>query len=290
MTATARQCIVARAWRYESYEGGIEESLILVDGEQIGGVYHCSYNPAESAGWGHNDGDCTGESWASYGPRGYSFGHATREAAESIQVREYVTNPDHFDQLNAEYRAEREAEQLAREAEEEARIAELEDADRRRRLGDDESGPTTWILPAYHVLYAAMDEVEAVSSWFRANDIHDVSAIHDVRVEQRATRRVIVYEAPTAEAAFIHALSGRGSNSTETHVVTLMVEPPGISTHARSDLHDLLDKHWPSRFPLIDYGARSACGHCTHEVHATVADEMILWPCPVVVNAIEGPK
>jgi hypothetical protein len=119
-----------RGWRYQGFEGGIEDSLILVDGEQIGGVYLCA-----------------NLTWASYGPLGYVFDYPTREAAERAQLREYVTNPDLFDRLNAEARAERDAEQARRDAEQDARAPAREADDRRRRLGDDEPGPTIWTLP-----------------------------------------------------------------------------------------------------------------------------------------------
>ncbi|MGH3985765.1 MAG: hypothetical protein ACRDTZ_00400 [Pseudonocardiaceae bacterium] len=64
----------------------MNESLILVDGQVIGGVYYCWSNPAVSPGWGYNDGGQPGESWASYGPRGLSCGHRTREAADRRTV------------------------------------------------------------------------------------------------------------------------------------------------------------------------------------------------------------
>jgi hypothetical protein len=67
-----------------------DEFLIVVDGKEIGGTYWCGYNPAAAAGFGRDDGGLPGESWASWGPRGLSCGHPTREAAEQAQVREYV--------------------------------------------------------------------------------------------------------------------------------------------------------------------------------------------------------
>ena len=45
-------------------------SVIQADGLTIGGAYACSYNPAQQVGWGHDDGGLSGESWASWGPRG----------------------------------------------------------------------------------------------------------------------------------------------------------------------------------------------------------------------------
>lgn len=92
MSTKERAFTVTRGWRYIGYEGGIEDSVILIDGQQVGGCYHCA--------------DAT---WASYGPAAYSFGHPTREEAEEVQVRQYLTDPDHYDRLNAEYRAEQEA-------------------------------------------------------------------------------------------------------------------------------------------------------------------------------------
>lgn len=281
MTSVQATSAVTRAWRYEGYEGGIEDSLILVDGEQIGGVYFCSYNPAEAVGWGHNDGGHSGETWTSYGPRGYSFGHPTRETAEETQVREYATNPDLYDRRNEQDRAEKRAEQDRQEAELQQLEDEREEQARRRRLGDDEPGPAVWTLPAYHVLYAPMAEVEAVSKWFTANDLTYVNAIHGVRVEQRATRWAVVYEAVKPQA---HSYG----SATETHVVTLAERPPVITTPDRPDLHELLKQHWPSRFPLIDFGATMACGHCTREARAAGSAVLVSWPCPAVDSAVSA--
>lgn len=270
MSAT-RTFTTTRAWRYDGYEGGIEDSLILVDGRRIGGAYHCA------------DG-----TWASYGPAAYSFDHPTREAAEQEQVREYATNPDLYDRINAQARAEEAAETSRRESERDARIAEIDAADRLERLGDDEPGPTVWTLPAYHVLYAPMTEVDAVTAWFTANGIEGVISDREVRVEQRATRRVAVYEEYTPAAALALALGARRSRgaTTQTRVVTLAAEPPTITTPARPDLHAVFEQHWPARFPLIDFGANTACGECTHEAAATTVDAMVLWPCPKATAAI----
>jgi hypothetical protein len=101
---------VRRTWRYAGYEGGIEDSLILVDGQQIGGAYRADGNPAQTVGWGWDDGGKRGACWISWGPRGLSCGHRSRAAAEQAQVREYAANPDLFDRLFATERAEREAE------------------------------------------------------------------------------------------------------------------------------------------------------------------------------------
>ena len=68
------------------------------------------YTPAATVGWGWNDGGIEGASWASWGPRGLSCGHLTREAAEVAQVREYVTDPDRYDRVLAAERAKREDE------------------------------------------------------------------------------------------------------------------------------------------------------------------------------------
>jgi hypothetical protein len=70
--------------------------LLLVDGRRAGGTYWCTYNPAPS-GFGHDDGGLPGGSWASWGPRGLSCGHPTREAAEQAQVDVYKTDPDGWD-------------------------------------------------------------------------------------------------------------------------------------------------------------------------------------------------
>jgi len=108
-----REFKVRRKWRFEGYEGGIEESLILVDGEEIGGVYRGEDNPAQTAGWGWDDGGKRGPNWISWGPRGLSCGHRTRALAEQAQVRMYVTNPDLYDRWRVMQRAEREAELAA---------------------------------------------------------------------------------------------------------------------------------------------------------------------------------
>jgi hypothetical protein len=125
---------VTREPRYAGYDSldGTEqyapdEFVLLVDGQPIGGTYWCSYNPAATVGWGWNDGGIEGASWASWGPRGLSCGHATREAAETAQVREYATDPSRYDRMIAAERAEREAKAAARQARNEA------ERERRRR-------------------------------------------------------------------------------------------------------------------------------------------------------------
>ncbi|GAA4931993.1 hypothetical protein HD597_012854 [Nonomuraea thailandensis] len=282
-----RTFAVTRRPRYEGYDDlhgtaklAPDEFLILIDGAEIGGTYWCSYNPAASAGWGSNDGGLPGESWASWGPRGLSCGHPTREAAEHAQVREYVTDPDGHDRQAAMARAEQQAEQARRQAEREAEDERREAERRRERLGDDEPGPTVWTLPSYHALYADADEVVAVADWLEANGIEDVSGQHEVRVEQRATRRAAVYEAP------LWVWNGRSSTTTETRVVTLVTDPPTITAPDRPDLHEVFAEHWPARFPLIDFGLSIACAKCTRDAKATIAEQMAAWPCAVVEKAI----
>ena len=70
--------------------------LLLIDGRRVGGTYWCTYNPAPS-GFGRDDGGLPGRSWASWGPRGLSCGHPTRDAAEQAQVDVYKTDPDGWD-------------------------------------------------------------------------------------------------------------------------------------------------------------------------------------------------
>jgi hypothetical protein len=273
--------------RYEGYDSlhgtrrdAPDEFLVLVDGQEIGGTYWCQYNPAAGGVFGWDDGGLPGESWASWGPRGLSCGHPTREAAEDAQVREYVTDPDLFDRLSAMEQAEREAEAARRRAQEDAEC-ERRAADRlRARLGDDEPGPVTWVLPAFFHLYAGPDETAAVGAWLAASGIEDISGKHEVRVEQRAARRVAVYE----KHAWVY--NGRGTDRTETHVVTIVTDPPALTTPARPDLHPVLAEHWPAQFPLIDFGFGIACGKCTREARAVTADQMVPWPCPVVEKAI----
>lgn len=267
MPTTRAQFTVTRMWQYEGCEGGIEDSLILVGGQQIGGAYYCANGL-----------------WASYGPCGYASGHRTREAAEQVQVREYATNPDLYDRINADVRAGEEAE-LARQ-----RAGQRHRGDQLRRPGDDEPGQTVWTLPIYHVLHAPMEEVNAVCEWFAANGINGVLTDHEVRVEQRASRRAIVYQTCTAAASWVMALGDRGgcprNLTTETRVVTLATEPPVIAAPARPDLHGLFEQHWPARFPLVDFGVSVACGHCTREAGATVPAGMVLWPCSTVRDGI----
>ncbi|MEV1005118.1 hypothetical protein [Nonomuraea sp. NPDC050202] len=48
----------------------------------------------------------------------------------------------------------------------------------------------------------------------------------------------------------------------------------------------MFDAHWPTRFPLIDFGLGIACVQCTRDAKATVSDQMVAWPCAVVEKAI----
>jgi hypothetical protein len=267
---------VTRGWKYEGYEGGEEDSTILVDGQQIGGAYRASY---VSGMWGGVDGPITGDrpNWASWGPRGLSFGHRTREDAEQAQVREYVTNPDLYDRLIREDSEQRAAEQAEREARRAAEREAWEAEDRRQRLGDDEPGPTILTIPAYHALYASLAETDAVTAWLAAHGISP-SAVHDIRVEQRATRRVVVFEASR------YGLSARGTK-TETYVVTLTAEPPEITSTPPADAEALFADHWPAKAPLHDFGQGVWCAHC----RAGQVDgefDRYPWPCPTVEAAI----
>lgn len=261
-----------------------DEFLLLVDGVPIGGTYWCSYNPAATSGWGRDDGGLPGPSWASWGPRALSYGHPTREAAEHAQVREYATDPDGFDRLAAMARAEDAAEAAQREAERRAEDERREAERRRVRLGDDEPGQVVWRLPAFHVWYADTEEVEAVGTWLAANDIEEASGRHEIRVEQRATRLAVVYEAAPSWLR-----SGGSSQMTETWVKTLTSAPPPIATPERPELHELFAEHFPARFPAIDFGFRTACARCTREAKAAIADQMVPWPCPVIADAIADP-
>jgi hypothetical protein len=278
---------VTRAPRYEgcdslngSKRDAPDDFLILVDGQEIGSTYWCARNPAASVGWGWDDGGLPGESWASWGPRGLSCGHPTREAAEQAQAREYASDPDGYDRKIARGRETRAAEAARREAERQAEAEQRETERRRARLGDDEPGPAVWVLPAFHALYADLDEVRAVSAWFEANGLEGVTGTDQVRVEQRAGRRAAVYERP------VWIYNGRSTKATETHVTTVTTDPPPLTAPDRPDLHPLFAEHWPSRFPLIDFGQTAACGKCTRDARATTADTMVPWPCPPAEKAI----
>lgn len=245
------------------------DRLVLVDGFQIGMVYLC-----EDGGW------------ACWGPASLTPHHPTWQAAVDAQVAAYAIDPAGFDRRSADALAEERAERAAREAVWQAELDAQEEADRRRRLGDDEPGPTIWTLPAYHVLYAPVPETTAVSAWFGQVGADDVSAVHEVRVEQRATRRVVVFEQPHG-----FWLTSRRA-PTRTRVVTCEVDPPPIATPARPDLHDLLEEHWPTRFPLIDGGRTMACKVCTRswkdlKPGESLHDVLASWPCPPLTAAIK---
>lgn len=57
-------------------DGYGDEFHLLIDGQIIGGTYHCPPGRQIKAGM----------QWASHGPAGYSLGHATREDAERVQL------------------------------------------------------------------------------------------------------------------------------------------------------------------------------------------------------------
>lgn len=102
--STGRSFKVTRVPQREGYgrlhAGNSREApdpfLLLIDGRRVGGTYWCLYNPA-AYGFGRDDGGLRGRSWASWGPRGLSCGHPTREAAEQAQVDVYKTDPDGWD-------------------------------------------------------------------------------------------------------------------------------------------------------------------------------------------------
>lgn len=252
------------------------DELILVDGWQIGGSYACTTADRDT--------------WASYGPVGFSLGHPTRQAAVDVQVREYAIDPSVHGRIVGDQLAEEQAERARHDAAEEAVWRQREAERRRARLGDDEPGPTILTVPAYHALYAHQAEVDEVSRWLAANGIEDASGVHEIRVEQRASRQVVVYEVPP----FAWATTRTPLTETETHVVKLTAAPPQIDTPARPDLHALLEEHWPTRFPLIDYGRSLACSCCTRSwrdlaPRETLTDAVALWPCDPVAKAIANP-
>ena len=232
------------------------DHLIHVNGVQIGGTYHCQ------------DG-----TWASWGPDGMSAGHATREAATSAQVSVYMAAPEYHDRRIAAHAAEQHAAAERERAEQRCRHAERTAQSRRERPGDDEPGPTTTTIPAYHAFYAPADETQAVAAWLDAHGLPNASAAHPIRVEQRATRQVIVAE--------VVRLAGFG---TETRAVTLRVPPPQVTVPALPDLHSLFARHQPAVFALIDFGAQTACSACT----SADADptRVTAWPCRVITRAV----
>ncbi|GGS98794.1 hypothetical protein GCM10010156_66140 [Planobispora rosea] len=269
---------------YDSLEGtsklAPDEFLIIVDGIVLGGTYWCSYNPQAAAGWGEDDGGLSGPSWASWGPRGLSCGHPTREAAEHAQLRAYVTEPSGYDRELEMIRAEREAEAARRQAEQEAEDERREIQQRRERLGDDEPGPVIWKLPAFHALYADPAEVAAVAAWLEANGMEDASGLHEVRIEQRATRRAALYYIPQ------RMRNGRNSQVMELHAVTVVSDPPPITVPDRPDLHPVLAEHEPATSAQIDFGRSFICVRCTSDAKATLPAQIVPWPCPMVEKAI----
>jgi hypothetical protein len=247
--ANLRTGAVTRTWRYAGYEGGIEESLILVDGQQIGGVYPCSYNPAHQIeGWGHNDGDQTGESWASWGPRGYSFGHATREAAEQAQIREYFANPDLFDRVNAQDRAERAIE----------RITDLY----RKYATLDTRGKSGW--GDLHAGVVAMTTMNMLSRFLAPQaDVHasprsEYAAINNGRtwvIVDTQTARTIPGMSPDTPALVVDVALAELASATsveerqqivDRHTAPLLDAPapiePDVMTRAHADAESALDK------------------------------------------------
>jgi hypothetical protein len=275
---------VTRGWEHAGYTGGVEDGVILVDGRRIGGTYWCG-NPDVSQN----------RQWASYGPAGYLYGDRgfpTRKAAEQAQVREYATNPDLYDRLNDQADAERAAEQAERERRYDEECERREAARRRARLGDDEPGPTIWTAPAFHHLYAPFDETVAVAEWLAAHDLEgDVSGVHPIRVEQRAGRQVIVFEEPTPTAQLAAAMGQPSTHearmrAVETRVVTLTAAPPPVTVPNRPDLVAVFAVHFPTKFPLIDYGFTVACGHCTKEAGSRTS--VVAWRCTPVTTAIDS--
>jgi hypothetical protein len=126
-------------------------------------------------------------------------------------------------------------------------------------------------VPAYHLLYAPHEETVRVAAWLDKNGIFAADYRHEIRVERRGTKDVIVYEEPP-----------RGRQSTVTRVVELAAPMPEITVPARPDLHALLAKHYPGIFPLINTGCY-ACTECTQ------TDRWTAWPCPKLQHAMDHP-
>lgn len=281
-----RTFAVSRAPEHEGYDSlhgskkqAPDDFLIVVDGEAIGGTY-----------WGAAY-EGPGK-WHSWGPAGLSMGHMSREDAEQAQVRAYAINPDLSDRVRADERRRREAEIARREAEIARQEEEWAERDRRRRLGDDEPGPVSWTLPACHHLYAPIDEVRAVAAWLADNGIEDLSGWQEAHLEQRAGRMALVYEAPTALASLARDFGARGHalvDYTETRAATVTTAPPQITVPVRPDLRPVFNDHYPTKFPLIDFGFSIACATCIKAAKAVVADQMVAWPCDVVEAAINSP-
>ncbi len=264
---TAAAMAVTRRPRYDGYDelGGPnqpgEDYLILVDGRKIGGTYWC--------GAGHIP---DGRRWASWGPAGVVLGQPDRETAERVQVREYACNPDLTDRQVAAEARERQARLDVREAEDQA----AEDGMLRERLGGDGPGVRAWVLPPMHYLFGSPGDVAAVRSWLDVHELTDVSGDHEIVVEQRAGRRVLVVSrAPYAP----------WSAQVQQWAVTLVAEPPAVDTMPRPDLVELLETHRPARFPLIDFGQSWACVACTREFGDRV--RVVPWECDVFRAARE---
>ncbi|MFI0967141.1 hypothetical protein ACH4S8_38005 [Streptomyces sp. NPDC021080] len=81
MEPVAEEPVVTRVPEHEGYDTlgdgdqWGEDFHLLVNGERVGGSYFCSADTVQD-----------GERWASWGPAGLSMRHATREAAEAVQV------------------------------------------------------------------------------------------------------------------------------------------------------------------------------------------------------------
>lgn len=233
-----------------------DDYYLIVDDKVIGSTWWCGADYIRN-----------GERWASYGPAGVQMGFRTREAAEAAQVKAYAVNPSEFDRLVEDHdRAQ--ATERARRDEELAVAADARTYTRRAaRLGADEPGTTVFTLPAHHHTYGDETEVNTVAGWLEANGV-EADTRHEIRVEQRAERTVIVFEEPAY------------ANTTETRVITMTVPPPFPQPAARPDLAELLTVHSRSLFPLADHRT-VACSSCTPSAGALVP-----WPCPTVLAAI----
>lgn len=71
---------VNRQPEYPGYDDYDADFHLLVDGQIIGGTYHC---PVSDSGKIIE----AGKQYVSYGPAGYSFHHPTREDAEQAQIK-----------------------------------------------------------------------------------------------------------------------------------------------------------------------------------------------------------
>lgn len=127
-------------------------------------------------------------------------------------------------------------------------------------------------IPAYHVYYAPEAEHVAVAAWLDTCDAWDVSAAHEIRVEDTPDGLTVVYEAPCA------GFSRHGRTYTRTRPCP--VPPPPITTVPRPDLHGLFETHWPADFPLLS--TAFLCAGCT------VKPAVVPWPCPIVAAAADA--